>query len=226
MTALDAAHAWAIRQPLLRAFTLGVRVLLALAFVPSGLVKILDQPFTQLPVTDPVGAFFAGFFTAHGYYRFIGVAQWVAAACLLFPRTATLGAWLYLPIIVNIWAITMAIGPAFGGTRVVTGAMLLAALYLLAWDWDRWRDVVRRPADPARHGSAATAWLLLVAAMVGGAGVTGLHLFRLGRGGAGRGMALVVAGSVIGLVGLWRAVRDTAPKPCTERNPAAGSQNE
>jgi hypothetical protein len=56
---------------LLRVVTMITRVVLASAFVPSGLVKILDQPFTTLPTTDPVGYFFAGFFSAHAYYRFI-----------------------------------------------------------------------------------------------------------------------------------------------------------
>lgn len=83
MRALDAAHGWALRHPLFRVATIGVRVLLALAFVPSGLVKILGQPFTSLPTSDPVGYFFAGFFSAHDYYRFVGVAQWTAAALLL-----------------------------------------------------------------------------------------------------------------------------------------------
>ena len=77
-------------------------------------MKILGQPFTALPSTDPVGYFFAGFFSAHGYFR--GVAQWVAAGLLLIPRTATPGALLYLPIIVNIFVITMAIGPALALT--------------------------------------------------------------------------------------------------------------
>src|SRR5436190_20172024 len=112
-------HARAV-EPALRVFTAVTRVLLAVAFVPSGLVKILGEPFTTLPTSDPVGFFFAGFFSAHGYYRFIGVMQWTAAALLIIPLTATLGAALYLPIIVNIFAITVAIGPSFGGTRFIT----------------------------------------------------------------------------------------------------------
>jgi hypothetical protein len=95
MAAIDRLHTWATAQPTLRVFTVIVRVLLALAFVPSGLVKILGEPFTTLPVSDPVGYFFAGFFSAHSYYQFIGVAQWVAGGLLLIPRTATLGALVY-----------------------------------------------------------------------------------------------------------------------------------
>ena len=62
MVVIDQLHTWATAQPALRVFTVCVRVLLALAFVPSGLVKILGEPFTTLPVSDPVGYFFAGFF--------------------------------------------------------------------------------------------------------------------------------------------------------------------
>ena len=119
-------HAWVVSQPLLHVYTLLVRVLLALAFLPSGLVKILGEPFTQLPITDPVGHFFAGFFSAPGYYRFVGVSQWLAGALLLVPHTATLGALVYLPISVNIFAITVAVD--FRGTEVVTGLMLVGNL--------------------------------------------------------------------------------------------------
>ena len=48
-------------------------------------------------------------FSVHGFYRFVGVAQWLAAGLLLVPRTATLGAFLYLPIITNIFVITVGI---------------------------------------------------------------------------------------------------------------------
>jgi hypothetical protein len=50
--------------------------------------------------------------------------QLTAAALLLLPWTATLGAVVYLPIILNIFVITVAVG--FGGTQVVSGLMLLA----------------------------------------------------------------------------------------------------
>lgn len=187
--------------------TIGVRVLLALAFVPSGLVKILGQPFTSLPASDPVGYFFAGFFSAPDYYRFVGVAQWTAAALLIVPRTATLGAALYLPIVANIAAITVSFGPAFGGTRVVTSAMLLANLYLLAWDWDRWRALLPGGGDDSRHGSGLTAALLLAGAGLAFFGVTSAHVARL-RGSSLTGAALpVVAGVGLGLVGVGMAYR-------------------
>jgi uncharacterized membrane protein YphA (DoxX/SURF4 family) len=115
--ALDRLHAWAVRKPLLVLFTAVTRVLLALAFLPSGLVKVRGQRFTLLPVTDPVGYFFDGFFSAPGYYRFVGVAQLTAAALLMLPWTTTLGAVVYMPIILNIFVITVSVG--FGGTVAI-----------------------------------------------------------------------------------------------------------
>lgn len=187
----------------MRLFTIMVRVLLALAFVPSGLVKIMGKPFTTLPASDPVGYFFAGFFSAHSYYRFVGVAQWVAGLLLLIPRTATLGALLYLPIIVNIFAITVSIGPAFAGTRVVTGLMLLGNVHLLCWDWDRWRGVLPFAAPVhARHGDLITALGLLAAAGLGFMGVTWTHLARIRHGRYALPLAMVAAGAMLGLATL------------------------
>ena len=208
MGTIDRLHAWAITQPLLRVFTVNVRVLLAVAFVPSGFVKIMGEPFTTLPVSDPVGYFFAGFFSAHAYYRFIGVAQWVAGGLLLIPRTATLGAVLYLPIIVNIVAVTVAFGPAFAGTRVITGAMLLANVYLLFWDWDRWKHIlpVAAPAQ-ARHGNVITALGLMLAAWVGFRGVTGAHLARLRHADYTGPLTMVSLAALLGVAMLVTAYR-------------------
>jgi hypothetical protein len=176
-----------------------VRVLLALAFAPSGLVKIVGDPFTTLPTSDPVGYFFAGFFSAIGYYRFVGVAQWVAGALLLIPRTATLGAFLYLPIIVNIFAITLAIGPSFAGTRVVTGALLGANVYLLCWDWDRWKGILPTTSVKARHGDFVMAAGMMLAAGTGFVGITGAHLARIQGGDVAKPVGMIVAAGLLGV---------------------------
>ncbi len=206
MGAIDRLHARAVTLPVLRVFTVIVRALLALAFVPSGLVKILGKPFTTLPTSDPVGYFFAGFFSAGGYYRFIGVAQWLAAGLLLMPRTATVGALVSLPIIVNIFAITVAIGPSFGGTRLVTGAMLLGNIYLLLWDWDRWRHILpSAPAARTRHGDLLPALGLSIAAGFGLLGVTGAHLARLRGRPYGGPLTLVALAALVGMAALVTA---------------------
>jgi uncharacterized membrane protein YphA (DoxX/SURF4 family) len=51
MGAFARLHSWAIDRPALPVLTIIVRVLLAIGFAPSGLVKIMDEPFTTLPVT-------------------------------------------------------------------------------------------------------------------------------------------------------------------------------
>src|SRR3989442_12195962 len=140
-TRLDRWHRRLIESPWRRTFTIIVRVLLALGFRPSGWVKVIGHRFTTLPITDPVGYFFDGFFSAQGYYRFVGAAQLAAALLLLVPRTAALGAAIYFPIILNIFVITVSIG-GFDGTRIIAGLMLLADVYLLVWDYDRWKGLL------------------------------------------------------------------------------------
>lgn len=189
------------------------RVLLALAFVPSGLVKIMDAPFTTLPTTTAVGFFFAGFFSAHGYYRFVGIAQWTAAALLLVPQTATLGAVLYLPIIVNIFAITVAVD--FANTRFITGLMVIADLYLLCWDYDRWKSLLpgigaSSSEIRARHVGLLTTLGLMLAAGLGLFGVTGAHMARLRHGSYTVPLLAVGVATILGIASLARAWRGTA----------------
>lgn len=135
---LGKALAWARAQPWLGRFTLANRLLLAMAFLPTGLVKATGQRFTTLPVETPVGFFFEAMYRTGPYWHFIGLAQVSAAVLLLVPGTATLGALLFLPIIVSIFLITWGVG--FTGTVYVTAAMLVSVAYLLCWDADRlWR---------------------------------------------------------------------------------------
>lgn len=123
------------QERLLRLFTTCTRILLAIGFLPSGWKKVAYQRFTILGIDDPVGFFFEALYRAGFYYRFIGIAQVTAAILLLIPRTALLGALLYFPIILNIFVITVSM--QFRGTPFITGAMLLANVYLLCWDYNR-----------------------------------------------------------------------------------------
>jgi len=120
-------------------FTVFCRVALALGFVPSGIVKITGERFTALPSNHPLGHYFDALFQTGYYYTFIGVAQLVIALLLLIPRTALLGAILYLPLILNICILAYA--TRFEGTRITT-LMLLANLYLLFWDYDRLKYIL------------------------------------------------------------------------------------
>jgi hypothetical protein len=190
------------------------RALLALAFVPSGLTKVLGHRFTTLSAETPIGSFFESFFQADGYYRFVGISQILAAALLLHPATATLGALLYLPIVVNVFAITLALD--FGLTAAITGAMLLANLYLLCWDYDRWRGVLPGGAElgpGAARGVKAEPLAVVTLALAGAAalglfGVTRLAIAPLPgwRHEFPLPLVLVGAGAALGVFAVWRQI--------------------
>ena len=137
---LDALNARVMQHPAAARFTLMCRILLAVAFIPTGSVKLMGERFTSLGVDTSVGAFFEAMYQTGGYWRFLGLSQVLAGVLLLIPATAFYGAVLFLPILVNVVVITIAI--EFKGTPMITVAMLLANLWLLAWDWPRWRAVL------------------------------------------------------------------------------------
>jgi uncharacterized membrane protein YphA (DoxX/SURF4 family) len=140
-SALDRAHARVRRERLLSIFTVFTRILLALAFTPSGITKVVGNRFTILGLDNPVGFFFEAMYRTGFYWRFLGLCQLGAALLLLIPRTATIGALVYFPLILNIFVITVSLD--FRGTPFITGLMLLANIYLLCWDYDKLKHLVR-----------------------------------------------------------------------------------
>ena len=139
---LDRLHARVRKVTLLKIFTVSTRILLALAFLPSGLTKVMGNRFTILGLDDPIGFFFAALYRTGFYWRFLGICQLTVALLLLIPQTATLGALAYFPLILNIFVITVSMH--FTGTPVITGLMLLANIYLLCWDYDKLKKVFSR----------------------------------------------------------------------------------
>ncbi|MBT8257283.1 MAG: hypothetical protein KJO49_02345 [Bacteroidia bacterium] len=130
-----------IRQKtLFKLFTWFVRILLALAFLPSGLKKVLGERFTVLGLDSPIGFFFEALYRTGFYWNFLGLIQLLAAALLLVPRTSFFGALLYFPIAINIFIIVTAMH--FKGTPYVAGLMLLANIYLLIWDYNKLKSIV------------------------------------------------------------------------------------
>lgn len=127
---------------LLRYFAWFNRIVLAVGFIPPSLTKILGNRFTQISVDNPVGFFFEAMYQTGFYWRFLGLCQITAAILLLIPRTSTLGALMFFPIILNIFIITISMD--FRGTPLITGAMLLANIYLLCWDYDKLKPIFRR----------------------------------------------------------------------------------
>jgi hypothetical protein len=123
------------------------RYLLGGAFVFASLVKLQGERFTQVkgagsPFHSPEHLF-ETLYQAGLYWQFLGLMQLLAGLLLLTQRYALLGALLFLPIIANIYVITLSYD--FGYTPVITGAMLLATVGLLVWDWHRVRIVFNQP---------------------------------------------------------------------------------
>ena len=137
---LDSLHEKVKQVKLLQYFAAFNRVMLAVSFIPSGMTKLLGMRFTQLSLDNPVGFFFESFYQAHGWYRFVGFAQVLAAILLLIPRTATLGAAIFFPIVLNIMLVTWSID--FRGTKFITSGMFLANLYLICWDYDKFKAIL------------------------------------------------------------------------------------
>src|SRR5688572_17368603 len=145
---LERLHSEARRNKWFRYFAGFCRIALALGFIPAGLVKVSGERFTALPSNHPLGHYFDALYLTGYYYTFIGIGQLMAALLLLIPRTTLLGAMLYFPIIVNICVLTYAV--RFEGTRIAT-LMLLANLFLLAWDYDRLKHVLSLRRIDADH---------------------------------------------------------------------------
>ncbi len=139
---LDQLHSSVTNRWYLQLFTVFTRCLLAIGFIPPSIPKILHQPFSVLPDTHPVGAYFNALYNTGYYYDFIGWTQLFAALLLLIPRTSHLGALMFLPIIVNIAVLTSSVG--FKGTWLITILMSLAAVYLVAWEYDRLKPILFR----------------------------------------------------------------------------------
>jgi len=189
---LDALNARVMQHPAAARLTLMCRILLAVAFIPTGTVKLMGERFTSIGVNTSVGAFFEAMYQTGGYWRFLGLSQVLAGALLLISATSFYGAVLFLPILVNVVVITIAL--EFTGTPMIAELMLLANLWLLAWDWPRWRAVlitdVSRPVTREWSRLERSGWWL------GGASVAAFFF-------AVRGIAPKEAVGAVGvLVGL------------------------
>jgi hypothetical protein len=198
---LDSIHSSIIHRRVLQLFTVFTRILLAVAFIPPGLVKILHKPFTVLPDSNPVGHYFNALYDTGFYYEFLGWGQVIAAVLLLFPRTAHLGAMLFLPIITNVAVLTTAVG--FKGTWVLTIFMCLAATWLVAWDYDRLKPLLFRNRTEGTRPVPIQFLTIPLFFAVGGVAMA-LLWWMIGLGNFSNylvvGAGLVVMGSVFGFV--------------------------
>jgi uncharacterized membrane protein YphA (DoxX/SURF4 family) len=132
---LDAWHAEARGNKWMRYFTTFTRLALAAGFIPAGYVKIIGERFTDLHNNQPLGHYLEALHHTGYYYNSIGYLQVLAAILLLIPRTVVLGTLLYLPIIINICILSLAL--RFEGSLLTSPLMVIACLYLLCWHYDR-----------------------------------------------------------------------------------------
>lgn len=116
----------------LNTFVIFTRYLIAFAFIPSGLKKIVGERFTQLSTETPTGLFLEALYRSGFYWNFLGWAQVLSAFLLMTQRFAAPGAVFFFFIISNIWVITISL--SFSCTWLFITFMLLAVLLLLVWD--------------------------------------------------------------------------------------------
>lgn len=138
---LDRLHSQTKRNSWLWIFSIFNRLALALGFIPAAIVKLIDERFASgLHANHPMGHYLEALHLTGYYYTFIGIVQLFAAIFLLIPRTATLGAFLYFPIILNICILTFA--TRFDGSMFTAPLMTLANLYILAWNYEKWKYIL------------------------------------------------------------------------------------
>src|SRR5688572_3374574 len=145
---LDRLHSQAKQNRWLWLFSIFCRLALALGFIPAAIVKLIDERFASgLHANHPMGHYLEALHQTGYYYTFIGFVQLAAAILLLIPRTVTLGAFLYFPVILNITILTYA--TRFDGSLFTVPLMTLANLYLLGWNDEKWKYILpfNRPAN-------------------------------------------------------------------------------
>lgn len=119
-------------------FIIYTRYLIGGAFVFASLIKIKGQRFTtesgELNPINSAWHFFETMYQSGLYWKFIGIAQLLAGFLLMTQKFSKLGALINLPIILNIFIITLSYNFAF--TPIITGLMLFTNLLLIIWEWN------------------------------------------------------------------------------------------
>lgn len=122
------------------------RYLIGAAFVFAAIVKIKGGRFTTIDgINEPINSAWHMFETLYQsglWWKFLGLGQLIAGLLLMTQRFAKLGALMFLPIIANVFVITISYD--FRGTPVITGLMLLANILLVLWDWNEIKILINK----------------------------------------------------------------------------------
>jgi len=131
-------------------FVIYTRYMLGGGFVFASIIKIKGKRFTTYPQEGAdfgtAMHFFETMYQTGLYWQFLGWGQLIAGFLLMTQRYAKLGALVNLPIILNVFIITISMD--FNFTPVITGMMLIANLGLLAWHWGDLRTLINLPLKP------------------------------------------------------------------------------
>lgn len=131
----------------LQVFIIYTRYMIGGAFVFASLIKIKGKRFTSVSgASEPIDTawhFFETMYQSGLYWKFIGISQLIAGGLLMTQRYAKLGALLNLPIIANVFIITLSY--YFAYTPVITGLMLFANMLLIIWDWNALKVIINLP---------------------------------------------------------------------------------
>ena len=133
------------RQKKIRIFVIFYWVLkisLGIGFVLSGLRKLPGVKFTSLSIENPVGLFFEGMYASGFYWNFIGYYQILVGLFLMTKWFQRLTPILLLPVSFNIFLVSIAL--QMRGTPVITACMLLGNLYLILWNYQSYRPILKR----------------------------------------------------------------------------------
>jgi hypothetical protein len=124
-----------------------LRYLVGGAFLFASFIKIKGLRFTtNSGALEPIQSnwhFFETLYQSGMYWQFLGWGQLIAGGLLMTQRFAFLGALVFLPILTNVFVITISYN--FGNTPIITGLMLLSNLFLLVWDWNKTRVLINLP---------------------------------------------------------------------------------
>lgn len=171
---------------LLQLLIIYTRYLIGAAFVFASVVKIQGKRFTTIDgINEPVDSAWHMFETLYQsglWWKVMGLGQLIAGLLLMTQRYAKLGALMFLPIVANVFIITLSYD--FRGTPVITGLMLIANIILVLWDWDELRVLVNKTSLKPQQNRfenmriwEITGLALFLFTAIYRAGVTGYNIF-------------------------------------------------
>lgn len=147
-------------------FVANLRIFLGFALLPSGLKKVLGEPFTDPGNVGPFHDFLHAFYATGAFYPFVGATQVLVALLMMSQRFAFIGALMMLPIMTTI--LVFCWSTAVYPTASVVTLMWLGVVFLVLWEVERWRGVFwpdaaaggsgPRPRVPAGERVARAAW--------------------------------------------------------------------